>query len=221
MKSLSRIALAAVTSALALGLLTAPVAAADKMDVRVINTPAEAVPVTGSVAITNNPTVSVAGTPTVHVINDGTSPVVVRSASEPTLGPVERQLAPFLNVGTHTDWDDYTVPPGKTLVVEHVSVWLISEGTPVTEQGVLVRVGYVIPEEVNSPDWLLRGPIYLPLSPAGAWGSNGSHYIANQPIRAYVPPGHTLRAILSLRGTASSIITAHVTVIGHLVDAPQ
>ena len=76
-------ALAPVLVALTLGAVTPAAESADKTDVRVINTPAEAVPVavtgTPTVNVGNTPSVSVVGTPTVNLATD-----TFRVANAPT-----------------------------------------------------------------------------------------------------------------------------------------
>src|SRR6266498_1651362 len=96
--------------------------------VKVINTPAEPVPVTGtttitgdislapgtSVAINNTPNVNVVNTPTVQVGNTRDAPVSARDVDNPARQPFHKSISiGFLSA--------FVVPNGKRLVIEFFS----------------------------------------------------------------------------------------------------
>ena len=106
-------------------------------DVRVVNTPAEPVPVSGTVSVANLPAVQpVAGT-----VNVGNLPAVQAVRSQPTpfqFSGTDSILGPNIDGGStiySRNWD-VDVPDGKTFVIEYVHIWVL----------------------VTHPDTLVNGP---------------------------------------------------------------
>jgi len=183
--------------------------AVDK-DVRVINTPAEAVPV----AVQNSPTVKaqqdgawnvgITGTPTVQVGNSETTPVLIRDVDRPTAQPFQYQAVATVEDGQNAADASIPVPEGKMLVIEFVSV---NGSAPPNHQiylSLLTRV---------APDNFFR-PHYLQYTKQDYGSFN--HYTANQQVRIYADaPTVTVR--LQHFPTIGTV-SFRVTVSGYLVN---
>ena len=147
-------------------------------DVKVVNTTAEPVPVAG----------------TVNVANAVANPIAVRDVDNPARQPVQ------IN-------ESYTVPEGKRLVIEYVSLELVATTqcelliTSLSASGVLLHV--YRPKFVGTS---VIGP-----GPTAYW------YVASQETRAYVGQNRTVTLqIQRLAGCLPNI--AHASATGYLVD---
>jgi hypothetical protein len=118
------------------------------VNVKVVNTAAETVPVTGSVTIGNTPAVDarqsgdwnvgITGTPIVNIGNTSANPALVRDVSnarEPFMRSVDLGIIPD-NTGAGAQFPacpnnpnlcSNAVPPGKLMVVEYISAWAYME----------------------------------------------------------------------------------------------
>jgi hypothetical protein len=135
-----RIAATVAGAALVALLIAVPLPAAPPpQDVRVINSPGQAVPVsvegtpavsisgTPSVNVANTPSVSVSGTPSVNVANTPSvtvgNTVSTRRADEPALQPLQTTGLVIISAGDQIENEPlYTVPAGKRLVIQEASV---------------------------------------------------------------------------------------------------
>src|SRR4051794_12365863 len=104
-------AIAAISATVVALVLSFPLRAAPPdREVKVINTPAEAVPV------------AVQGAPSVTVQNAPANPVPTRSQDKPALQPVQHTGLVIFAAGEQIkDQTLYTVPAGKRLVIEEAS----------------------------------------------------------------------------------------------------
>jgi hypothetical protein len=172
-------------------------------DVRVVNAEAEAIPVRAAEALA----VSVAGTPSVQVTNTVASPIPVWNASPPALQPWHQSFVLDLAEGVASLQATLDIPPGKRLVLEHVSASLIvlPQQTPV-----LIFFG-------DNPS-AAGVPHTLHVENVGPWGNSiQSRWTASHAMRAYLDSA-LLR--LSRAGSTSGPLFASVAFSGSLVDIP-
>ena len=182
-------------------------------DVRVINTPAEAVPVTlngtgtvrGDVNVINTPTVNVGSMPGVNVVNtptvkvDNTQPlrVVESSARE----PFQSRIALADTIGG-TGITGFTIPAGKRLVVEFVSAWMSKPG------GVFITIGE------DGPGINLPVQTYL----KNTGGGIADRFAASQEARLYATG--TVRVISEVNSGLGGDHFGALTVVGYLIPTP-
>jgi hypothetical protein len=201
-------------------------------DVRVINKPANPVPVqsqgttniAGNVNVTNTPSVSIANTPTVSaqefgqwnvnisnkptVTLDSSAPVNVRDVDNPALQPFQRNLVVLIPPGQNNAVDQYSVPAGKRLVIEFTSTSV----TAPTGMKLWVRLqtftGGVF-SNYNLTSTLL----------ANTAGTDFS--VGSQTTRIYADPGSIVTLVVNVLGaTAGPNTGAEVDLSGHFVDVP-
>jgi len=178
-------------------------------DVRVINTPAEAVPV----AVQSLPAVQITGTPTVNVAN--TVPVTVTNLPAAPAAPQPITITgnvPINNNSTGGSLNLYTVPADKTLVIEFVSFNCNAE-----DVGVHHRVGVQVADENNSA----RNFYFLP---DGGFDPPGfSTEVGSKQAQIFGSPGSPVIVFVNrnsvFSGGPGSQIFTNVTMTGHLVDA--
>ena len=162
-------------------------AQADK-DVKVINNPANPVPVNGTVTISGTPSVAINGT------------VAVRNID----GPLEPFRALYrakflLEPGSAYDLL-YTVPAGKRLVIEHIS--FLSEGW---SSGELEYVSLVTERE-----GVTEGEFYCDIHPPYA----GFNQTGSQSVKVYVEAGEDI--YLRVHATTADR-NFRVTIYGYLI----
>lgn len=185
-------------------------------DVKVINTPAEAVPVavqgTTTVAGTVNTkqsgawNVGIAGTPTVEVGNGAGNPVLMRDVDRPTAQPFQYEAVVTIEDGLQGGNASIPVPSGKLLVIENVSAF----GTAPDSQRIQT---FSINTHVT-PDNTLR-PHYLQFTRRDA-GSSSYEYTVSQQLRVYADtPG---AAAYVFRATSSGTATFRFVVSGYFVN---
>src|SRR5438445_1232922 len=125
--------------------------------------------------------VNVVNTPNVNVVNTPASPVPVRDVDNPARQPFQAQVVGGFADGASTTGDITiaTVPAGKRLVIEHVSVFGMMEQLQRLVGGTLFHeLGHNL------------GHDHLPIS---AQGSNAAgtldYFVASQLVRFYADPG--------------------------------
>ena len=203
----------------------------EEKDVRVVNTAAEAVPVTvqgmpqltGSVSVSNTPTVSaqqsgtwnvgISGTPTVSVGNPSSNPVMVRdvdNAKQPFMRTVNLVLGAnesfkseqFPACPNNPNLCSNEVPNGKLMVVEYVSA-----------------------EAVNAPEGMLRAFIRRSSSagltdfPVVMHPQNSVFTAGDASTKLYFWPGE----ILSGNAQYNDVHTAtslSITISGYFMNLP-
>ena len=175
--------------------------------VTVVNTTANPVPVVqqGAVTLSGTPNVNVANTAAspalVRVVGTTTQPVVVTKYAGPALAGLSALL--------------YTVPAGKTLVVEYVSAW-VTVGA-----GGKVYIGQLYNGNTASP---LSGQVFLiPTFTASAdFGASDQvdQYVISQPLKYFVAGGDSITFSSHLDDGTTSGSSATCTITGYLVDAP-
>jgi hypothetical protein len=175
-------------------------------DVRVVNTQTNPVPV----SVINFPT----GTNTVNVSSSTNAPLLVRDVDNPARQHVVR-LAVQLNIlvgETQAGGLMYTVPAGKRLVIEFVSVrTFVDPG-----QKVFVDVG--VSDGQTTYDINLA-PTLVGTFPAGNSGLFGDRSAISQQTRLYANAGDTVHAFVQKNDDAGAG-QANLTVTGYLVDVP-
>lgn len=198
-------------------LLSAPrasEAAPSDKDVVVVNTPADPVPVSvqGTVQSAQNGAwnVGLTGTPTVQVGNAANAPVLVRDVDNPARHPYTSQVFLSWTPGNNVASADFSaVPAGKRLVLEYVA----AEGSIPQGQQFFMLIqspavnGFVYPLVVTKQASFAFGPTDI--------------YTTSQPVRIYIEPGTTFRALANRNDTTGGAGTdIIVSVTGYLVDVP-
>lgn len=165
-------------------------------DVIVANTAAEPVPV----QVQGTPAVTVAGTV---------------ATSAPALVPVQKSTFATFNAGSRFSEtaDLYTVPAGKELVIQTLS---IASNLFAGDQ----RLMHVL-FQTTSGDFI---PFTINVQPVdeGVFSQTNAHiFRATQSVTAYAGPGTTLTAVGTRDGTAiATTDSLGVGFAGYLVDAP-
>lgn len=176
-------------------------------DVRVVNTPAQPVPVAlgAPVAIdTSSPLPVVVPGP---VTIDTTTPLQV--AVVQTGGPQPIQITLFQPSQTNPDINRFRVPAGKRLVIEDVSCSAVDADDFLIGLGVRTRVGSV--EAFHLCPFAVRVNVGRP-------GTTMS-YSGARAMRAYADPGTDV--VVNFAGTPAATFPIFSAVLsGHLVDVP-
>lgn len=149
----------------------------------------------------------------VNVTNPIDSPVPVREVGGPVSIPVQISVNVLMTGGdTSADEDVYTVPLGKRLVIEHVS--LNSEN---------LDPGNAVSARVFT-QMLGQNPSAHPLDVRVQVPVDGPLFVANHPLLAYADSGLTVKVIVRVdqpQGSVSSSFSAlNGTMSGHLEDLP-
>jgi hypothetical protein len=179
-------------------------------DVKVINTTADPVPVTGTINVGNLGTsplpvqvVNASGQPatvtgTVNVTNAGNGPLIVREAARV---PFQHALNLTMNAGESFSFAQVAIPAGKLLVVEYVS------GLATLPSGQQMKWLYIN----TAPTSLFEHILPFNLQSAS------QIFIASGPVRMYLMGG--LEIGVARNGTAGSA-PVEASITGYLVDAP-
>lgn len=191
---------------------SAAAALAPDKDVRVINDTSEPVPV----AVQGTPTVNakqsgawavgINGTPTVEVGNAAANPVFVRDVDRPTAQPFQREVTVTLTEGQGGMNTEISVPAGKLLVIENVSVF----GTAPTDQRIqqFALLTHIAPDNVFHPH-------YFQFTKQDT-GFGAYEYTVGEQTRLYADtPGALARVT---RTPATGTVTFRFIVSGYLVD---
>jgi hypothetical protein len=195
----SRLAVLAVVLLLANPLTLQALPPTDK-DVRVINTPAEAVPVVAQGTTTIAGNVSVTNTPTVNLA-PGTSVAVTTAAPEPY-----QKYVGATNTGTNVhSFNLGTVPAGKRLVIEFVSAHgQVPPGTHVE----LFHLTTLAGGNGATHDLLVHA------QPDAVIGD--AIFRASQQVKIYADPGTTVTALV--RTNTNGQTTCAIAISGYFVD---
>jgi hypothetical protein len=192
-----RVVTAAAGAALVALALSVPLQAAPSArEVKVINTPARAVPV------------AVQGTPSVTVGNALSKPVPTRRADDPARRALQRTGLVIIAAGDQIeDQTLYTVPAGKRLVIEEASV-RAQLFTGVSQAMVFLR----------STGGGGIGGHYVPLESLGVLNGYGTVLVGTELLRGYADPGTTVDASVSINTASGGGGRIEVTFTGYLVD---
>lgn len=191
-------------------------------DVRVVNTTSEPVPVAvqgtatvsgsvtvagiSSVNVTNSPSVTVTNTPSVSVANVAGNPVLVRNVDRGAGQPFSMPVVAVIPAGTTASSPiEFTVPAGKCLVIETVSLRV--EATPGQEVlgAIAFRSGGIYTD------------FFIPLSVTTLTGI--SFHQATQPIKVYADASTPVWGYIRLNTNVSGTVV-RFSVSGYLVDVP-
>ena len=193
-------------------------------DVKVINTPAEAVPVavqgttnvSGSVNVANTPTVNakqsgawnvgIAGTPTVEVGNEAGNPVLTRDVDRPTAQPFQFEAVVTIEDGFQGGNAGIPVPSGKLLVIENVSAFGLAPASQ--------RIQSFSINTHVAPDNVLRSH-YLQFTKQDT-GFSSYEYTVSQMTRVYADTPSASAYVF--RATSSGTATFRFVVSGYFVD---
>jgi len=196
-------------------------APAPDKDVRVINSPTEAVPtiaqgttnVAGAVSVTNTPTVNaqqsgawnvgLTGSPTVQVGNTAGNPVLVRDVDRPTAQPFEQQVEVTIPDGGGGENGFFSVPLGKLLVIEQVS----ARGNAPSGQRLNFSIlSHTLPDLTQRFHYLAR--VQDEDSPT-------TFFVQSQQVRIYADASASVRID---RNGSTGMATATFVVTGHLIN---
>jgi len=177
-------------------------------DVIVANTAAHPVPVTlqgtlpaisGNVAVTNTPTVNVASLPT----------VIFQNRDEPARQPFQRFASFQMQAPATGAGDTFTVPAGKRLVIEYVSL----------RTNINTGANQVVSYSLSNQGGGSLGTFSFVPQPTidSAIGTTG--YIAHGQLRAYCDPGTNV-TITAVRNSTNDSDTVNYTVSGYYVNVP-
>ncbi len=152
--------------------------------------------------------VNVVNTPSVNVINTTASPVQVRDVDNPASQPFQAQVVVGFADGASTTGDITiaTVPAGKRLVIEYLSVF-----------SAMLPHQKVINTLIEQAEQGVHGQNY-------PFGSNADgtldYWIGSQPIRFYAQPGpiQCFAERDSTVGANPNSVT--FTIVGYLVNCP-
>ncbi len=181
----------------------------------VVNTAAEPVPVTGTIAggtvqaqQGGTWNVGITGTPTFLVGNASSEPLPTRDMDHPARQPFQRFLVDEIDDGELNAGDriSFAVPADKRLVIEYVSFI----GVMPTGQKLRVRFDVQSGGGANH---------HLTVSNEGTFQGGTEDHKASQQMRAYAGPGTTVY-IRVARNIASGRGSFNVSVSGYLVDLP-
>jgi len=230
MKSVSRVFSSAVsaiilTTILVFGLQTLSRGQSSKdKDVRVVNTAAEAVPTAiqgvPTVNVATLPAVTISGTPTVGISpaangvtigNSADAPALVRDVDHQPREPFKFKFENFLTDGQNfAPAESYTVPDGKRLVIEYVSL----EGYLPQNQ----RMLFGMTVSVNN-----QGTIhFISLNHQGTFldgATQVEEFVASQLVGIHVDGGFVVQPFTRRSATAGG---GHYegTIFGYLQDVP-
>jgi hypothetical protein len=152
--------------------------------------------------------VTIAGTPTVTVGNTVANPLFGRSADNPALQPVEIGFDQTMSDGagqTACPISVYTVPAGKTFVLEYVH---------------LFGIGPSVPESLGFSIQGSAGDYPFVTAQRGDSQIGNLFYALTEQTRIYFGPSATVN-ICAFRGSVkSNFMTARATLSGYLVNVP-
>jgi hypothetical protein len=150
--------------------------------------------------------VNVVNTPNINVVNTPT----VRDADNPTRQPFQTGTGLHMDQGVgETGFDFTTVPAGKRLIIDYVSVFGIM---PTGEKLVSAEILLIQPDHVSYLQSFFR------ISAQGA-DYFGDYFVASDQVRLYADPGTTVRAHVR-RDDASGAAQVSFLISGHFVDLP-
>ena len=190
-------------------------AAGPEKQVVVVNTAAEPVPVTGTIAggtvqaqQNGTWTVGIDGTPTFLVGNAADAPLPTRDVDNAARQPFQRFLVDQINPGESNAGSriSFTVPEGKRLVIEYVSFI----GVVPTGQKLRVKV------DAHAGG---IGSHHLTLTNEGTFQGGTEDVKASQLTHFYADPGTDV-FIGVARNSVNGTVGINASVSGYLVDVP-
>jgi hypothetical protein len=193
---------AIIIAALALGLLLVPVGAQAARFVEVLITDPGGV---NQAAVDGTGALKVAGE--VNVTNSSSSPVATRDVENPARNPFQRAFLVTFSPTETQKSDTFTVPSGKRLVIEQISV----DGFVASGQ----KVRAALLANTNS-DLATFG---VEMVPQGSFPGQGDVFVGNEHLRVYADPGTTVFVTLR-RNDGTGDGRFEVGLSGYLVDAP-
>ena len=165
-------------------------------DVNVVNTPLP-------VDVTNT---SLDVTGTVLVANPSTDPVLVRDVDNPAPEPFQTTVLVSVSEGNAVGSESMAIPPGKQLVVEHVSAVV---SLPIGQK--VIRVG--VKTELSGSGLVEH---FLPATLQGTQTADRDIFIASQQTRLYADP----QLIVTFeRDDFSGNASSEFAISGYLVDS--
>jgi hypothetical protein len=182
--------------------------AALALDVRVVNTDTQAVPVDVQGAVKAKQqgewNVGIEGTPTVHVTNSTFGPILTRDADRPTAQPFKAELTLIIPDGNGAENAFVTIPVGKVLVVEHVSAFgSVPPDQEMDGFSVLTRTA---PDNVQRPHYF---------NDVKREFQSATTHTVSESVRIYAEGNLGVRAG---RRTPTGSVTFRYTISGYLVD---
>ena len=152
------------------------------------------------------------GTQDVNVVNTPS----VSDADNPARQPFQAVVTGVLSASGDTgNVPITTVPAGKRLIIEHVSVFCFAQ----TGQRIfLASIGVALQNAYNGANL----NHYLTLSPQGSNGFDLDFYTASEQVRLYADPGTQVFVDAAGNPPSASGLpsSAHFAISGYLVDVP-
>ena len=152
----------------------------------------------------------------VNVVNTTASPVPVRDVDNPARQPFQAEVVGGFADGASTTGDVTitTVPAGKLLIIEHVSVF----GAMLPGQK-MVRARLIIRWSTPGGSLVIRPPLVIRPQGSNADGTR-DYFVASEPVRFYAGDG-----LVSWEAERDSVAGANLAGIdincdGYFVDCP-
>jgi len=195
--------LAAVIGVAIATLTTSSLFAANTSNVNVVNTPNVNIANTPIVTLSGTPSVSLTGTPNVNVANTP----IVQDRDNPARQPFTYAPAGQFWIGNVPNNSfDFTVPGGKRLVIEQVSV--IATLTASTTQKLSAEVQ------------IFPGSTIIFYRFVGT-DAGRTDFVASSQMRCYADAGISVRILVTRSDTSGgSADVANVSLSGYLIDMP-
>ena len=195
--------LAAVIGVAIATLTTSSLVAASNLNVNVVNTPNVNIANTPIVTLSGTPSVSLTGTPNVNVANTP----IVQDRDNPARQPFTYAPAGQFWIGNAPNISfDFTVPGGKRLVIEQVSV--IATLTASTTQKLSAEVQ------------IFNGSPFTFYRFVGT-DAGQNDFVASSQMRCYADAGISVRILVTRSDTSGgSADVANVSLSGYLIDMP-
>jgi hypothetical protein len=159
-----------------------------------------------------SPDAAYAPPPFVQDVNVVNTPLPVEVTNTPAAEPVQHKCVCVISGGSATTTDTVTVPSGRRLVIEFVSVRALVPIGQTPEVQIFTGTGG-LPSGTTS----MGHSIALPVTPVP--GGSVDVYHASQPVRLYADPGSGV-TIHVARFQTTGTATFEVTFSGHLVTLP-
>lgn len=136
---------------------------------------------------------------------------LIRDVDNAALQPFRAHIGVYLgqSEGSKTV-DGPTVPAGKRLVIENVSVWGVTTGAD-TITGVWLSV------PGTTPNFVLLDPTTAERKPSGGAGSIVAY---NRLVKLYFSPGELIQAEVFVSGTEGGSRQVNIYLHGYLVNLP-
>ena len=155
--------------------------------------------------------VNVVNTPNVNVVNTTASPVPVRDVDNPARQPFEAQGMGGFADGASTTGDITitTVPAGKVLVIEHVSVFgAMLPGQKMVRARVMYRFS------------VFGHSVVISAQGSNADGSS-DYFVASEPVRFYAGSGLVFWEVERNSVAGTNVAGIDINCDGYFVDCPD